>query len=325
MSIQPIVLLRKDLVQRGVTDPEIRKAVRLGTLVKLCRAGYAQASWLTAAQSPTQHRYEHERVHLIARIHAEAARRPGLVVSDRSAAILHNLPLDKVPEEVELTRLTETGARRDGIVRVRPFRLPDQAICEVDGLQVTSVAQTLVDLGRLCPGPAAVIAADAALHVGVTSGPELSEALFWSRCRTGISRARRSLVFADGRAGSPAESRSRFWMNHFGFPASELQVTILSPSGGFIAITDFLWPDLGLVGECDGRIKYTDMDVVYKEKWREDQIREVGLDVVRWSAEDSFKPDKMMSHLLAAAQRSSKSLAARSIVAELKTAQRMGI
>ena len=55
---------------------------------------------------------------------------------------------------------------------------------------------------------------------------------------------------------------------------------------------DFGWPERGVVGEFDGLVKYgrgrttvdEDMaDVVWREKQREDRIRETGLGVVRWT------------------------------------------
>ncbi|GAA5119234.1 hypothetical protein [Pseudonocardia adelaidensis] len=63
---------------------------------------------------------------------------------------------------------------------------------------------------------------------------------------------------------------------------------------------DFGWPELHTVGEFDGLIKYGRLvepgqdpaDVVVAEKLREDEIRDLGLRVVRWtwSEIDDFDP-----------------------------------
>ena len=53
---------------------------------------------------------------------------------------------------------------------------------------------------------------------------------------------------------------------------------------------DFAWPELRVVGEFDGRVKYgkylapgeSEGDAVFVEKIREDRIRDEGWRVVRW-------------------------------------------
>jgi hypothetical protein len=50
---------------------------------------------------------------------------------------------------------------------------------------------------------------------------------------------------------------------------------------------DVYWDDLGVVGEADGRDKYTP-DEHYQEKVRQEQMKAVGLLFTRWSPEVSF-------------------------------------
>jgi hypothetical protein len=57
------------------------------------------------------------------------------------------------------------------------------------------------------------------------------------------------------------------------------------------ARTDFYWPEFRTVGEFDGKVKYgrglrpgqSSGDVVYAEKLREDALRDLGYQVVRWT------------------------------------------
>ena len=60
---------------------------------------------------------------------------------------------------------------------------------------------------------------------------------------------------------------------------------------GFIARTDFFWPEYGVVGEFDGDAKYLDdelldgrstRETILAEKKREDRLRALGYAVVRW-------------------------------------------
>jgi very-short-patch-repair endonuclease len=54
---------------------------------------------------------------------------------------------------------------------------------------------------------------------------------------------------------------------------------------GQIGVVDFLWEEQATVGEFDGRLKYMgqpNADVLYAEKRREDRLRALGLEVVRF-------------------------------------------
>ncbi|MEO5920648.1 MAG: hypothetical protein ABIQ01_05835 [Pseudolysinimonas sp.] len=106
----------------------------------------------------------------------------------------------------------------------------------------------------------------------------------------GRRKLRRALAFADPRSGSPGESISRAVMHEYGFPAPELQ-TEFRDRRGLAGIVDFWWPEFQLIGEFDGRSKYTDdvllggrtpADVVIAEKAREDRLRALGPRVTRW-------------------------------------------
>ncbi len=87
-------------------------------------------------------------------------------------------------------------------------------------------------------------------------------------------------------AQSIGESLGRhlMWTQHL--PEPQLQFKVYDEVGNLIGITDFAWPEFGLLGEFDGKIKYgrllkdgeTASDVVVREKEREDRIREV----TRW-------------------------------------------
>ncbi|HYP45923.1 MAG TPA: hypothetical protein VEQ66_12090 [Propionibacteriaceae bacterium] len=62
---------------------------------------------------------------------------------------------------------------------------------------------------------------------------------------------------------------------------------------------DFGWPEHRTVGEFDGRIKYGRLlkagesagDVIYAEKLREDEMRDLGWQVVRWMYADLATPE----------------------------------
>jgi hypothetical protein len=85
---------------------------------------------------------------------------------------------------------------------------------------------------------------------------------------------------------SVGEYRSMFLFHRQHLPRPEVQYKIWDRSGEVFAIVDFAWPELGVFGEFDGKIKYTRLlkegesitDVVLREKRREELVCEL----TRW-------------------------------------------
>jgi very-short-patch-repair endonuclease len=73
-------------------------------------------------------------------------------------------------------------------------------------------------------------------------------------------------------------------------PPPELQFEVRNRYGDVVARCDFGWPQFRTVAEFDGRIKYGRLlrpgeaagDAVFREKNREDMLRDLGWEVVRW-------------------------------------------
>ena len=91
-----------------------------------------------------------------------------------------------------------------------------------------------------------------------------------------------------------AESLSRVQMQRAGVPTPVTQFPVFL-NGRLVATADFGWEDAGLVGECDGKVKYGELlrpgekpeDAVMREKRREDRIREAGYWIVRWGWQEA--------------------------------------
>ncbi|GAA4667841.1 hypothetical protein [Gordonia humi] len=166
---------------------------------------------------------------------------------------------------------------------------PDDVV-EVDGVVVTSLERTCVDLATARDDlPEALTVFDAALRAGAsTEGMERH----LRRSKRGVAMARRAYSFADPRAESPGESWSRAQMIDAALPLPDLQVEHLLGSGR-LARCDF-GVDGVFVGEFDGLVKYRremrrgepPEQVVIREKLREDGLRALGLDVGRWIWDD---------------------------------------
>ncbi len=272
-------LTRADLLADRRTDAEIRVSIHHGDLVRIGRGAY---------QEPVPAAWPIDRYRL--RVQARALGSPHAVLSHVSAAALHHLPIDGANlSAVHLTRVGPSGSRRTPGFVMHAARLEATEFVTVDGLPTTSVARTLVDLGRSDTFETTVVAADAALHRDLVSADELAVALVRGRRRPGVGNARRALAFADGRSESVGESRMRVAIHAAGLPAPQLQVTVSSRDGRFLGRCDAGYAELAVLIEFDGMSKYLRSQrpgedpatVVVREKLREDLLRAAGYIVVR--------------------------------------------
>jgi very-short-patch-repair endonuclease len=94
-----------------------------------------------------------------------------------------------------------------------------------------------------------------------------------------------------------------------GLPAPRPQARI-SDADGVIARVDLLFEEQRTILEVDGKLKYVDPDddqVLWREKKREDRLREAGYEVVRVTWADlMYHPERVRARLLAAFARAQR-------------------
>lgn len=261
--LPPPVLLARDLVAEGYRYSDLTTLARSEQLHHLRRGAYTRA--VVDLDEAGRHRQ------LVA---ATIPLLVGSVVSHLSAAALHQLPLPTgLLRQVQVTRPQATSGQRRGYVHRFAAPLAADEVTVAAGVPVTSLARTVVDLGRTLPFAGAVSAADAALRRGLTPA-ELDLAIKQASGRPGVAAARRMAAFADARSESPGESNTR---------------VVFDDRGREVARCNFGWDEHRTVGEFDGLVKYarllrpgqTAAEVVYAEKRREDAVRDAGWQVVR--------------------------------------------
>ena len=289
-------ILTRDLLAAGNSDKDLAHLVRTRELEHLRRGAYTEPAELELEQ---RHRL------LLESTMAMSDGRS--VVSFGSAAVVHDLPVFASSiSKVHLTRSRTAGGRKGAIVHQHVAKLGDADVCEVDGLLVTTMARTVVDLARTVPLAQGVAAGDRALRLGLELAA-LAAQLESAKGRHGIDRARRGVALLDRLSESAGESISRILLHSSKLPHPELQVRLFDPKGRFVARPDFLWRDHGVVGEFDGKIKYhkllrpgeTITDVVLREKQREERMRELGLIVIRWVWDDLYhRPEELLERIL---------------------------
>ena len=276
----PVTLIRDVPSQLGVSRRGVQSLLHEGVLVRLDKYLVVGSCLDEAARTDPAiaHRLE---------LDALLRTYPECVASHESAALLHGLPLFKVPSFAIATR--QWGAWRGGPKhRVRIAPLPAHHVCEISGTPTTTLTRSVVDIARSASMLSAVVVGDAALRRGLSRHAlreMLDECSPW--CET--KKAAAAIDFFDARSESALESLSRVLVHENDIPAPEPQYEIVIRARSYRV--DFYWKHKRLVGEADGKVKYSRTldrelspeEVVWREKLREDALRDAGYGIVRWT------------------------------------------
>ncbi len=281
----------------GFAREEVRALVRRGAMISVCHGVYAPAPRAEDVSSSAHN-------HLLAATAAALLAGPQAVVSHWDAAIVHELAvLARPTADVDaITRppAASRGRRLRPGVRSHTAALPGHHVVLKDGIPVTSVERTVVDLARAIPFAAAVVTADSALYDGKTTATRLYRALDECAGWPGSRRAGEVIDFSHPLAESPLESISRVAFRDGHLPAPVLQARIVGDRG-VIARADFLWPEQRTIAEADGAMKYSDPGQARKQLWRDTELRRAGYEVVHFTWYDiTARPEVVIAEIRAA-------------------------
>ena len=302
------IILRKflDASERG----DLYSRHRRGELVQLHAGAYVNSELWNSLNDDARHR---------ALAQAVAAHfGDALVFSHLTAAALWRLPrVGNWPHKPHLV-----GPKSAGVGGVTSFVRHAVGVPStrqsIDGVLVTTLGATVVDVAASVGFAHGVVLADAALRraehavagapLAATTREELRRELARIAPTHGAVKASRVVEFADGRADRPGESLSRVSMRLAHVPPPELQVRMVGASGR-VYFVDFWWEEFNLIGEFDGKYKYTDPEilrgrspqqVVYEEKLREDDLRAADHRFSRWPWTIAVSPALLKAHLATA-------------------------
>lgn len=269
--------------------------------------------------------------------HALARGLPGTVFCGEAAAVLDGLVTLGTPAAMDIlaTRSARSGrgkrtfahASSGAVSRDLERTLPPiihrhtrpAVILVTSGeLQVVDRYQALADHLSTAPVGRALAVADAAQRQLSHSRAGRLEAqpsfvLACEQLPYPVRRHRATAIAALALPGaeSPAESLSRALMLQGGFPDPELQHEFWDERG-LVGRVDFFWPQLRLIGECDGNEKYVNPAMshgsgagerIWQEKNREDRLRALGFQVLRWRWADLMEPARFRRMLMGAGLR----------------------
>jgi hypothetical protein len=214
---------------------------------------------------------------------------PGSFISHTTAAEIHGIHLPPwIPREnLHLSRDRQCAApRRKGVTGHR-LDLSEGDVVEVDGVAVTSVARTWLDLATLLPLEDVIVAGDQIVSEHVRSfGPPKSamvplqdlERFVAAHGRSwGIQKAR--LAFDRLRIGvdSPPETLVRLALEDAGLPEFRVNCPVRDAAGSVVA-----WSDLGceMFRTC---IEYDGEHHLTPEQQARDMTRDAKVADVRWA------------------------------------------
>ena len=204
---------------------------------------------------------------------------PGATVSHRSAAALHRLPGG--PAGVEITVTRGRLLRDPSILAHRTGPLPTVDVTDVDGIPVTTVARTLVDLAAVLPPEALEEALDAALSAGRVPRPRLVWRLdeLAAKGRPGVEVLRSLLEARAPAAPVPAsvlETRLGRVLVGSGLPAPVWGHEVRA--AGRLMVLDCAYPRVRLTVEGDGWQSHSG-----RAQWEDDLARQNLLVAAGWT------------------------------------------
>ncbi|HWI44020.1 MAG TPA: type IV toxin-antitoxin system AbiEi family antitoxin domain-containing protein [Nocardioides sp.] len=266
---------RQEALGAGCSDKAIARAVRLGHWVRFRRGSYAFADEWSALDAVGRHQV---RSNAVLRSLGDA-----VALSHVSGCVRHGfdvwgLPLDRV----HVTRRDGGPGRIEGDVIHHEGFVADDDLVEVEGQPVLRPERCVLEAASRVRNEAALCLMDSALRSQAFDNAAL-EAQFALMAHWPFAQHLHVPVrMADGRSASVGESRGRWCFWNVGIPAPDLQEEVRDHNGHLIGVTDWWWEKYGMYGEFDGAVKYGRLlkpgedpgEVVFKEKQREDRLRE---------------------------------------------------
>jgi hypothetical protein len=307
-SHQHGVFTRAQALAAGVSPDEFRRHVDRRIWHRIRRGAYTTTeAWAEAMPADRQK---------LALQAATLQMDAPVVGSHETAAAIHGIELwEPSYEWINITR-PDHSARREGGVWHHHASLPDDEVCVVDGLQLTSMIRTGLDVARgQRDHEHALVAVDSALRALGGTYEERAVALAAMRALhldradwPGARIAGGAVAAADPRCGSVGESRTRVRLAELGLPEPQSQVYVFDEAGRLVGIADFAIKEYKTLIEFDGRSKYgldgltadAMADRLWSEKLRQGRLQRLRWVVVRIVWSDLYHPERILAKVRAA-------------------------
>jgi len=286
------VFLRREAVDLGISDADLQVCLRAGVIVRIRQGAYTFTDVWSAADEVERHRL---RAHAVLRSHGTR-----IALSHTSAAVEHGLRFfDPDLHRIHVTCLDRPIARTTRDVVYHEGACTDDDLMSVGDQLVVRPVRAGLEAASLTHGAGGLVILDSVIALGLGALEEIhvgfQRIAGWPKSR----KLHITVRLAREGANSVGESLARhlMWTQHL--PEPQLQFEVRDEWGHVIGVTDFAWPEYGVLGEFDGMMKYgrllkdgeTPGQAVEREKTREDALRdETGWMMVRLIWSELFRP-----------------------------------
>lgn len=261
----------KDLQDIGVSPSLASTRFRSGDYTKIKQGIYVETSiwnqWSTRQRCLAHHAAHIKTV-------------PSGVLSHQSAALWLGAPLLTLPHKVHMSFASASVQHRPSVTAHRGRTDVVREARLVVGASVAAPGHTLRDVALSLPRVEALVIGDYFLRQGVISVASARAALAEAG-GAALAVGQRLSALAD----SPAETIARDFIYEWNLPLPQEQFEVFTHYGR-VYRADFAWPELGVILEVDGEVKYSGVygradDVVQTEHRRHRELEMAGWKVVR--------------------------------------------
>jgi hypothetical protein len=287
------LFLRGEALEFGYRDRDLAQARRAGVIIRVRHGAYVPTTTWDSRDDVGRYRLRGQAVCL--------THEGRVALSHTSGAAEHGLRLWKPDlQNVHVTRLDKASGRHQaGVVYHEDSWHPNDLHAK-DELLVLGAETCALGSASLTTITSGVVTLDSVFDLDVGDKESLWAAYAKRERWPFSSKLQITIRLARQGAQSIGESLCRhlMWKQHL--PEPRLQFRVYDENGELVGITDFAWPDYGLLGEFDGMIKYgrllkpgeTPGEADEREKKREDLLREItGWMMIRYIWKNLFQPE----------------------------------
>jgi very-short-patch-repair endonuclease len=301
IDLEGLVMLRRNLLASGMTDPQIDRLVRAKVLHRIRYGAYVRHEAWDTLSPEDRHRLLARAVR--ARAHSDTA------LTHVSSLIERGMTLWGFPLDVVHTTRTGSNTRAG---RRRQDWTPHRGILEAEdreelnGVILSTAARSAFEVTTLGGVERGLVAVNRLLHARKMTMDEFKAQADAHRDWPGSLTTNLVLHLADARLESVGEDRFSYLVFKQGLVTPEPQFEVFDELGSLVARVDFAWPELGVFVEFDGKVKYerfrrdgeTLDEFLLREKRREELVCQLtGWTCIRLTWADLARPDVVASRI----------------------------
>lgn len=301
-ATSPIGMFRRmEAISDGITDRQLHLMCRARELHRIHHGVYLPHDVWDQADDLGRH--------LLLAKAIEMTHGPEIALSHTSAALAHGLRLYKPDlSKVHISGAHAFHARRSRHVSYHDSPLTGEPIIGAHGLRVVDPVRAALETALVHDVRSGLVTLDSLLESGLGTREQMEAQYLKMAQWPGANHLQIAVRLAREGSGSVGESVCRFCFHRHGVPTPELQYPVFDQQGRLLGVSDFAWPKFGVLGEFDGRVKYDQLrrpgespeDVVFREKQREDRMREAtGWLMIRIVWADLHAPEQLAQRVLA--------------------------